>query len=95
MIDMLLATIGIGTILVVTLMLATIYLTWKRRKEGRLSPTNYRAFFIMGLTWFIVGSVLMAASLYIGMPILYAIPLFALGAVYLIIALLNRERWNE
>jgi hypothetical protein len=95
MVDLLLAIIAIGTALVVSLVSAVIYITWRKRKEGRLSSTNYKTFFIMGLAWFLVGSALMAVSLFIGMPILFAIPLFALGAICLIIGLLNKDKWNK
>jgi len=94
MVDTLLAIIGVGTALVVTLVAAVLYITWRKRKEGKLSPTNYRAFFMMGLVWFIVGSALMAVSALLGVPILYAMPLFALGAIYLIIGLLNKDKWR-
>lgn len=94
MIDPLLVIVGLGTALVATLVLVLMYSTWRRRKEGRLSPTNYRVFFMMGLVWFIVGSALIAASIILGVPVLYAIPLFALGAIYLVIALLNKDKWH-
>jgi amino acid transporter len=94
MVDALLAVIGVGTAMIVAIVAALVYITWKKRKEGRLSPTNYRAFFVMGLIWFVVGSALMAVSMAIGMPIIYAMPLFALGAIYLIIGLLNKDKWR-
>jgi cytochrome c oxidase assembly factor CtaG len=93
MVDMLLTTIVVGTIAIIVLLVFVVYRTWKRRKEGSLSPANYRSFFILGLVWFVVGSALMVASLYMGMSVLFAIPLFAIGAIYLIIALLNRDKW--
>jgi uncharacterized membrane protein (DUF4010 family) len=95
MVDPLLATIVVGTLLIVALIALVTYRTWKRRREGRMSPANYRAFFIMGLAWLLVGSALMAVSLYAGMSILYALPLFALGVIYLVIGLLNRGKWGQ
>lgn len=95
MVDPLLAIIVLGTVAVAALASFVVYSTWKKRKEGRISPTNYRAFFMMGLVWFIVGSALMATSIAMGMPILYAMPLFALGVIYLIIGLLNRDKWSR
>lgn len=84
-----------GTLIVVALVLLVTYSIWKRRKEGRLSPASYRIFFITGLAWLFMGSAIMALSLYLGMPLLYAMPLLALGAVYLIIGLLNRNKWGQ
>jgi hypothetical protein len=37
----------------------------------------------------------MAVSALLGVPILYAMPLFALGAIYLIIGLLNKDKWRS
>lgn len=94
MVDSQLVIIGTVTAFVVALVLVLTYSTWRKSKEGRLNPTNYRTFFIMGLIWFVVGSALMAASSLFGMTILFAVPLFALGVIYLIIAFLNKDKWR-
>lgn len=92
MVDAYLAVLASGTLAVIALVAFALYRTWRGRKEGRLSSTNYRAFLIMGLVWFTVGSALIAISINMGVPVLYAMPLFALGAIYLIIGLLNRDK---
>lgn len=94
MADALLTATMVVSLAVIAIVAWVVYSTWRKGREGRLSPTNYRAFFIMGLVWFVVGSALMAASTALGMPIFFAFPLFALGAIYLIIGLINKDKWN-
>jgi len=47
-------SIAIAAILVLVGLIALVMI-WKRRKEGKPSEPNYRAFFIMGIVWFPVG----------------------------------------
>ncbi len=63
-------------------MLAVFFVAVNKSKDKKVN-TDYRAFFFMGVTWFLVG---LATDI---------IPLFVLGLVYMVVGLVNRERWNE
>ena len=95
MADPLLVSIIVVAALVVVLGLMVTYSLWKKSKGGRISPSNYRAFFLMGLVWLPIGVILVILSWVIDMPIIYGIPLFALGLIFLIIGLWNRNKWKR
>ena len=67
-----------------------IYMVRKREK-GEKQIVNYRAFLIMGIIWVPFSVVLMAVSFILQIPFYTGFPLFALGLVYLIIGLKNRN----
>jgi hypothetical protein len=62
--------------------LAVVFV-YKMSKKGWKHQTDYKAFFIMGVTWFPLGIVL-------DMPFFYV-----LGLVYMIIGLANRDKWGK
>ncbi len=63
----------------------------KRKKEGK-QQADYRTFFILGVTWVPFSIVLMVVSFILQIPFYIGFPLFALGLIYLIIGLKNRDR---
>ncbi len=80
-------------IAVVTGILAVL-MVQKRKKEGK-QIVNYRAFFLLGITWVPFSIILMVVSFILQIPFYIGFPLFALGLVYLIIGLKNRDKWGE
>ena len=81
--------------LVLALVLAAIAFTivlvaLKNKKKKQLGEPDYRAFFILGITFFPVG-ISLAAALdnpgFIGMS--------AMGFIFLVIALANRDKWQK
>ncbi|NYT11830.1 MAG: hypothetical protein GKC03_04670 [Methanomassiliicoccales archaeon] len=60
---------------------------WKKRKEGAVEP-DYRAFFILGIIFAPMGIVL---SVIVTWALL---GITALGVIYLIIGLTNRDKWK-
>jgi hypothetical protein len=83
----------VAGLLVVGILLALVL--WKRRKEGKVEEPDYRAFFVMGLTWFPAGVVLMIVYFVSDIPFVIGMPLFAMGLVYLAIGLANRDKWKK
>ena len=80
-------------IAVITGILAVVMVR-KRRTEGK-PQINYRTFFILGITWVPFSIILMIVSFIFQAPFYIGIPLFALGLIYLIIGLANRDKWQR
>ena len=59
----------------------------RKKKEGKLESTNYRAFFIMGIIWVPLSIILGVISFKLQIPFYVAFPLFITGFVYLLIGL--------
>lgn len=85
----LLLVIGI----VVTLLL--IVVLQKRKREEKTGETDYRAFFIMGVAFMPTGFAMIMVYFFTEIPFEIGLPLFALGLIYLIIGLANRDKWNK
>jgi drug/metabolite transporter (DMT)-like permease len=85
----LLLVIGI----VVTLLLVVVLR--KRKREGKAEETDYRAFFIMGVAFLPTGFAMMIVYFLVEIPFEVGLPLFALGLIYLIIGLANRDKWKK
>jgi LPXTG-motif cell wall-anchored protein len=85
----LLLVIGI----VVTLLLVVVLR--KRKREGKAGETDYRAFFIMGVAFLPTGFAMMMVYFLAEIPFEIGLPLFALGLIYLIIGLANRDKWKK
>jgi len=81
-------TITILILLGLTLVLGLGVLVWKNRGNLNQCETNYKAFFIMGISFLPPGIVLWVAT---GNPGLIGIS--GLGAAYLAIGLSNRDKW--
>jgi uncharacterized membrane protein len=86
--------IAIVAVLVITGILL-VFLLWKRQKDGKQMETDYRAFFIMGVTFFPIGIAMMIVYFLADLPFVIALPFVILGLVYLIISLNNRDKWKK
>ena len=80
-------------IAVVTGILAALMVR-KRKREGK-PQVDYRTFFILGVTWVPFSIVLMIVSFILQIPFYIGFPLFALGLIYLILGLANRDKWKQ
>ncbi|MFX0207767.1 MAG: hypothetical protein ACFFDT_17390, partial [Candidatus Hodarchaeota archaeon] len=67
-----------------------VLVAWKKRKEGKSKETDYRAFFIMGISFLPLGIVM---TITIGNPGMLG--LTALGIIYMIMGLANRDKWKK
>ena len=65
-------------------------LAWKNRKSGDQVEINYRAFFVLGVTFLPAGVALFTST---GNPAFLGMS--GLGAVYLAIGLANRDKWKQ
>lgn len=86
--------IAIVAVLVITGILL-VFVMWKRQKDGKQMETDYRAFFIMGVTFLPIGIAMMIVYLLAGLPFVIALPFVVLGLVYLVISLNNRDKWKR
>ena len=64
----------------------------QKKGKGEKTIVNYRAFLMMGIIWVPFSIVLMVVSFILQIPFYTGFPLLALGLVYLIIGLKNRNR---
>ena len=71
-----------------------VWISRRREKEGK-STVNYRTFFVMGIACVPFSIVLMVVSFIFQIPFYIHLPLFALGLIYLIIGLVNRDKWKK
>jgi LPXTG-motif cell wall-anchored protein len=79
--------------ILVTLLLVVVL---RRRKQtGKTEKIDYKAFFIMGLVFLPSGLAMMAVYSFTELPFEIGLPLFALGLIYLIISLINRDKWKK
>ena len=94
MIGTLAVSITIAFILVLA-GVAAMVLTWRRRRDGKPSEPNYRAFFMMGTMWFPVGLASMIIFLFLDVSFVVGLPLLVMGVIYLSIGLAKRDKWNK
>jgi len=87
-------TIIILAVLIVVGLIVAI-LTLKRGKEDKSAEPNYRAFFIMGVTFIPIGIIWIIVSLSLDISFVAGIPFLGLGVTYLIIGLANRDKWRK
>jgi len=88
-VTILLLLIGIVVTLLMVLVLR------KRKRERKTGETDYRAFFIMGVAFLPTGLAMMIVYFFAEIPFEIGLPLFALGLIYLIVGLANRDKWNK
>jgi len=79
--------------IVVTLLLLVVLR--KRKRAGKTGETDYKAFFIMGLAFLPTGFVMMIVYVLAEIPFEIGLPLVALGLIYLVIGLANRDKWRK
>ena len=79
-----------GVILAVVIAMGLIMALMVRKKEK-----DYHIFFKTGMIVVIASMVLMVVSFIFQIPFYIHLPLFALGLIYLIIGLTNRNKWRK
>ncbi|MFC1870952.1 hypothetical protein ACFLYF_00910 [Chloroflexota bacterium] len=87
----------IGAIIAIVIAVGIIMalMVWKKKREGRSEKANYRAFFVLGIVVISVSIVLMFISFILQILFLIVTPILALGLIYLIIGLVNRDKWKK
>ncbi len=81
-----------AVLIVVGIILAIII--WKGKKEGRYQRYDFR-FFVIGITAFIMGVILLIVSFITDLSLFYALYLIAAGAIGIIIGLVVRNIWEK
>lgn len=73
------------------------WLTWKRKHEGKSGETNYRVFFILGLTFSSLGITYEIVFFITDTKVFLILGLvfIAMGLSYLAIGLANRSKWKS
>ena len=79
--------------IVVTLLLLAVLR--KRKKSGKTGETDYKAFFILGIAFLPTGVAMMLMYFLAETPFEIGLPLVALGLIYLVIGLANRDKWKK
>ena len=85
----LLLLVGIIAVIVIALGIIVLFISMKKKKEGKYVEPDYRAFFILGICFLPIGIIFMITVRnpgFIGMS--------GLGIVYLIIGLSHRDKWK-
>ncbi len=77
-----------AVLIVVGIILAIII--WKGKKEGRYQEYSFR-FFVMGITAFIMGVILLIVSFITDLSFFYSLYLIAVGAIGIIIGFVIRN----
>ncbi len=81
-----------AVIIVVGIILAIII--WKGKKEGRHQEYSFR-FFVIGITAFILGVILLIVSFLTDLSFGYDLFLIVVGAIAIIIGLVARNIWRK
>jgi hypothetical protein len=68
---------------------------WRKRRELNEQQTDYRAFFIMGVVMLPLGIAGMIVAIATDISFVVAMPLIAIGIVYMSLGLANRAGWRR
>ncbi|MDM8000739.1 MAG: hypothetical protein QUS33_12330, partial [Dehalococcoidia bacterium] len=79
--------------IVLTLGLLWILTSLKKRTGAGASQPNHRAFFLMGVVMLTVGTAEMLIFLRTEVSYVVALPLIAIGMVFIVVGLANRDKW--
>ena len=81
--------IAIG-IIILTISIILTAVIWKRKKEGKYEEPDYRTFFILGICFLPMGIPLFITTQNPGL-----LGLSAIGIIYLVIGLKNKDKWKK
>ena len=84
------AIIAISALAIILVGLVVLIVIVKRQRQEGTKPIDYRAFFILGICWLPMGIVF-----WLALDVAFGIPLFVMGATFLTIGLVNRDKWTE
>lgn len=81
--------------IVLTLGVMLILVNLKKKSGAGTELPNYRVFFIVGMVMLIVGTAEMLIFMQSDVSYVVALPLLAIGLVFVAIGLLNRDKWKK
>ncbi len=73
----------------------TVIMVSKRKKEGIYQGQYYIGIFVIGITAFTMGVILLIVSFITDLSLFYALYLIAAGAIAIIIGLVVRNIWEK
>ncbi len=73
----------------------TVIMVLKRKKEGKYQGQYYIGIFVIGITAFSLGVILLIVSSITDLSLFYALYLIAVGAIGIIIGLVARKIWKK
>ncbi len=73
----------------------TVIMVLKRKREGIYQGQYYIGIFVIGITAFTLGAILLILSSITDLSLFYALYLMAVGAIALIIGLVARKIWQK
>jgi uncharacterized membrane protein len=83
----------LGTLIALGIVVA--FMSRTRNKETTASQPNYRVFFFIGGAMSIVGIAEILVLLQTDISFVVALPLLAIGLVFLAVGLANRDKWRR
>jgi len=72
-----------------------VIMVLKRKREGIYQGQYYIGIFVIGITAFILGVILLMVSFITDLSLFYALYLIAAGAIAIIIGLVARKIWKK
>lgn len=85
----LLLLVGIIAVTVLALGIIVLFISMKKKKEGKYKESDYRAFFILGICCFLPMGTIFMITISPGF-----IGFTGLGIIYMIIGLSHRDKWK-
>jgi uncharacterized membrane protein len=83
----------LGTL--IALGIVVVFMSRTRNRETTASQPNYRVFFFIGGAMSIVGIAEILVLLQTDISFVVALPLLAIGLVFLAVGLANRDKWRR
>jgi heme A synthase len=93
--DNLLTIVMILLVILLLLGIVVALVAWRKRRESSYEAVDYRTFFVMGIILLSVSAGFMIAFSRSEISFLPGLSMFALGLIYCIIGLTNRDKWNK
>ena len=84
----LISLIIVGILVIIGLILTLV--VYKKKKEGKIGEPNYQVFFTIGIVWIPIGVVFMITV----NPVM-GTAFMAMGVIYMIIGVANRDKWEK
>ena len=83
----------LGTL--IALGIVVVFMSRTRNRETTASQPNYRVFFFIGGAMSVVGIAEILVLLRTDISFVIALPLLAIGLVFLTVGLANRDKWRK
>lgn len=82
-------------VILVTIGIIFVIVIWKRKSADRFKGINFHTFYVMGIVLIPVGIASMIIYSRLDMPFFIGMPFLTMGITYLIVGLLNKDKWDR